>query len=54
VLLGSRIIVFVLGGLTHSELRSAYELTQAAQREVIIGSSAMLTPKSFIDALTAK
>jgi hypothetical protein len=54
VLMGSRIIVFVLGGLTHSELRSAYELTSSAQREVIIGSSGVLTPKLFVDALSGK
>ncbi len=33
-----RVIVFVLGGATFSEIRSVYELTDAYQREVILGS----------------
>jgi syntaxin-binding protein 1 len=34
---GSRIILFSLGGLTYSEIRSAYEISKEAQREVYIG-----------------
>ena len=34
---GPRIILFCLGGITNSELRSAYELTKETQREILIG-----------------
>jgi syntaxin-binding protein 1 len=34
---GNRIILFSLGGLTYSEIRSAYEASKENQREVFIG-----------------
>lgn len=33
----AKLIVFVLGGLTYSEMRSAYEVAEAYDREVYIG-----------------
>lgn len=48
---GRRTIVFVLGGLTHSELRSMQELSRSLNREIIVGSTSMLTPQGFILAL---
>jgi len=36
---GGRIILFVLGGATYSETRSAYEIMKELRREVIIGKS---------------
>ena len=48
---GRRPIVFVLGGLTYSELRSMHELSRSLGREIIVGSTDMLTPQGFILAL---
>jgi len=49
--MGAKVVVFVAGGVTFSEVRSAYELTESAEREVIIGSSCLLTPHRFLTSL---
>nr|CAG8523248.1 6902_t:CDS:10 [Entrophospora candida] len=46
-----RIIAFVAGGLTYSEIRSAYELTESHNKDVIIGSTHAITPRNFIEDL---
>jgi len=48
---GGRIIVFIAGGITFSEIRTAYELTNKYNREIIMGSTSILTPSIFIDNL---
>jgi syntaxin-binding protein 1 len=45
---GGRYIVFVAGGVTYSETRAGYELMQQHSKEVIIGSSHIITPDSYL------
>jgi len=45
-----RIICFVVGGLTYSEMRAAYEVTsQNSNWEVIMGGSHVITPEVFLE-----
>ena len=46
---GSKLIVFVIGGITYSEMRCAYEVSQAHKScEVIIGKSFFSTFQFYI------
>ncbi|CAK9049579.1 SNARE-interacting protein KEULE [Durusdinium trenchii] len=51
-----RIVIFVLGGFTHSELRVAAEVQEKLPRgtEVLMGGTSLLTPKRLIRALRPK
>ncbi|PWN51667.1 Sec1-like protein [Violaceomyces palustris] len=46
-----RVIVFVAGGMTYSEVRSAYQCSDKLGRDCYIGSSHTFTPESFIESL---
>lgn len=46
-----RYIIFVAGGMTYSEMRSAYEVSKHEGRHCYIGSTHILTPQTFVDAL---
>ncbi|CAD7063261.1 unnamed protein product [Tilletia caries] len=46
-----RVLVFVAGGMTYSEIRSAYELTDKLGMDMYIGSSHTFTPEDFVDSL---
>ncbi|KAJ3013205.1 UNVERIFIED_CONTAM: vacuolar sorting protein VPS33/slp1 [Siphonaria sp. JEL0065] len=48
---GPRVILFMLGGMTYSEMRSANEVMVENQREVLIGSTHVISPHSFLDTL---
>lgn len=46
-----RVLVFVAGGMTYSEMRSLYQISQKMNKDGYIGSSHVFTPETFIDAL---
>jgi len=50
---GARIIVFIVGGMTWSEVRTAYDMTKLEGREVLIGSTHIITPASILDEVAA-
>ena len=45
-------MVFIAGGVGYSELRTAYEMMQMKSKEVIIGSSNLLTPEQYVRNVT--
>ncbi|KAI8823539.1 Sec1-like protein [Fimicolochytrium jonesii] len=48
---GPRIIVFTVGGVTFSELRTVYSIREAFQRDVLIGSTHVSPPLQWIELL---
>ncbi|RKO88418.1 Sec1-like protein [Blyttiomyces helicus] len=48
---GSRVIVFFVGGITFPEIRTAYEITKGLKREIVVGSTHLLTPSIFLEGL---
>ena len=46
---GPRTIVFVLGGITPLEVSALERLSRETHREIIYGSSSILSPSDFID-----
>ncbi|KAJ3156758.1 vacuolar sorting protein VPS33/slp1 [Geranomyces michiganensis] len=48
---GPRLITFILGGVTASEMKACYEVMKDQQRELILGSTHIITPASFLDSM---
>eukprot|EP00775_Hariotina_reticulata_P004848 gene4848-5095_t len=48
---GRRLIVFVAGGVTRSEMRAVHELSRKTGRDIILGSTTVLKPDGFISQL---
>ncbi|KAG6821215.1 hypothetical protein H0H93_004037 [Arthromyces matolae] len=48
-----RILVFIAGGATFSELRECYQLSAALNKDIYIGSTHTMTPRHFVDDLKA-
>jgi len=47
-----KLFVFVIGGVSYSEMRSAYELQNEYGIEVIIGGTSILSPKDYIEKIS--
>ncbi|KAG6434455.1 hypothetical protein SASPL_106092 [Salvia splendens] len=47
--MGQRIFVFIIGGVTRSELRICHKLTTKLRREVILGSTSFDDPAQYIE-----
>ncbi|KAG0315872.1 vacuolar sorting protein VPS33/slp1 [Dissophora globulifera] len=48
---GSRLLVFIAGGVTYSEIRAMHELCHSLGRDIIIGSTHIITPRQFVHSL---
>lgn len=47
-----RLIIFIAGGMTYSEMRCAYEVSKINENYgFIVGSTHILTPETFLDNL---
>ncbi|KIY44952.1 Sec1-like snare protein [Fistulina hepatica ATCC 64428] len=46
-----RLLLFVAGGMTYSEVREVYQLSNSLDRDIFIGSTHTLTPSHFVDDL---
>jgi len=49
-----RVLVYIMGGMTFSEFRVGYEITNDRKNwEVIVGGSQILTPEGFLNKIKA-
>ncbi|KAJ3270132.1 vacuolar sorting protein VPS33/slp1 [Terramyces sp. JEL0728] len=48
---GPRIIVFMLGGATYSEIKALVDIQKQSKREVLLGSTFVWSPDGFVEGL---
>uniref|UniRef100_A0A6A7G2G1 Sec1-like family protein n=1 Tax=Hirondellea gigas TaxID=1518452 RepID=A0A6A7G2G1_9CRUS len=48
----ARLIVYIAGGVTYSEIRSVYNVCKNTSNDIIIGSTSILTAKDYINDLS--
>jgi syntaxin-binding protein 1 len=48
---GRKLLVFVIGGVTRSEMRAVHELSRRTGREIVLGSTTVLKPTGFLSQL---
>jgi syntaxin-binding protein 1 len=48
---GSATVVVVLGGVTYSEVRAAYAVSERLRRDIVLGSDFVLTPERFLNLM---
>ena len=51
---GKRILTFVVGGISRSELRVAHALAARTGRDITIGSTSIETPASFLQRVQVR
>ena len=51
---GRRLVVFIIGGITRSELRTAHTLSEQLGRDIVLGGTCMLTPASYLASLRVR
>lgn len=49
---GRRLVIFVIGGVTRSEMRSVHQLSRSLNREVLLASTNVWKPSWFADSLS--
>lgn len=49
---GGRSIVFILGGMSYQELKVTRDVMMNESREIVVGSTTLLTPADFVSDLT--
>ncbi|KAI5477593.1 hypothetical protein MNV49_006079 [Pseudohyphozyma bogoriensis] len=47
-----RVLVFVAGGATYSEVRSVYKVSEALNKDVFLGTTHVITPEAFVKDLS--
>lgn len=48
-----KLILFIIGGITYSEILTLYKTAHAKQRDLILGGTHILTPRTFIQELAS-
>lgn len=46
-------VIFIVGGVTYSEIRSVYDVCSRRGANIMIGGSQILTPRTFLDSCAA-